>query len=120
MGVLDQPVPRTVHIGKLNMTMPAFLVILFATILFAVTALGAIFARKPMLLLVTIIVYAVAIYTTYVVNCLTVGSCNLLAWILGILYAIGVGLAIIGYVISVFTKGVSITAANYNGMMGRM
>lgn len=98
--------------AKVNMTMPAFLVILFATILFAVTALGAIIARKPMLLVSIILFYALAIYTTYVVNCLTVGSCNLLAWILSILYAIIIGLSVIGYVTMAMTKGFSVAATS--------
>ena len=116
MGVLNQPVPRMTRFATINMTMPAFLVILFATILFAITAVGAILAKKPVLLVGIIAVYAVAIYTTYVVNCLTVGSCNLLAWVLGIMYAIVVGLTIIGYVVSVFSKGLGPTVGMYNPM----
>lgn len=105
MGALNGPVPRMTQFAKVNMTMPAFLVILFATILFAVTALGAMISRKPMLMVGSIIFYAFAIYTTYVVNCMTVGNCNLLAWILGILYAILVGLSVLGYISVVMTKG---------------
>ena len=120
MGVLDQPVPRMTQSAKINMTMPAFLVILFSTILFAITAVGAIFAKKPILLVGIIAMYAFAIYTTYLVNCLTVGNCNLLAWILGILYAILVGLAILGYVVSVFLVGVSSTASSYKPMRSMM
>ncbi len=120
MGVLDQPVPRMTQFAKVNMTMPAFLVIMFATILFAVTAVGAIIARKPAMLVGIIAIYAVAVYTTYVVNCLTIGNCNLLAWVLGILYAVVVGLTILGYVASMFTKGLGSTVAGYNPLVSRM
>lgn len=120
MGVLESPVPRMTKFGAFRVTMPAFLVILFATILFAITSLMAIFARKPAILIGTILVYAVAVYTTYVVNCLTVGSCNLLAWVLGVLYAVAVGLVILGYVFSLFKKGVKATVADYKPKAGVM
>jgi hypothetical protein len=106
MGVLEQPVPRMTKFANITMTMPAFLVILFATILFVVTALGA------------IVMYAFAVYTTYVVNCLTVGNCNLLAWVLAILYAIMVGLTILAYIGAVFTKGFSSAALGYKPKTG--
>lgn len=112
-GILEKPVPQMTKFANINMTMPAFLVIMFATILFAITALMAILARKPGYLMGIIILYAVAVYTAYVVNCLTVGNCNLLAWILGVLYAVIVGLAILGYVSSLFTKGLGATVAAY-------
>jgi hypothetical protein len=118
MGVLEQPVPRMTKFANITMTMPAFLVILFATILFVVTALGAIFAKSPMLLLTVIVMYAFAVYTTYVVNCLTVGNCNLLAWVLAILYAIMVGLTILAYIGAVFTKGFSSAALGYKPKTG--
>jgi len=118
MGVLHQPIPRMTKIGAITMTMPAFLVILFATILFSLIAVTAILSGKPKVLVGAIMGYAFAVYGTYVVNCLTVGSCNLLAWIIGILYAIMIGLAIVGYVVSVFTKGMGVTVSNYKpGMM---
>ena len=118
MGVLNQPVPRMTKFANISMTMPAFLVILFATILFALTAVTAVLAGKPMLLGGIIILYAFAIYTTYVVNCLTVGSCNLLAWVLGVLYAVMVGFAIIAYLGSIMKKGMGATVGSYKpGMM---
>jgi len=113
MGVLEQPVPRMTKFANVTMTMPAFLVILFATILFVVTALGAIFMKSPMMLVSVIVMYALAIYTTYVVNCLTVGNCNLLAWVLGVLYAVMVGLTILAYIAAIFTKGFSAAALSY-------
>lgn len=117
-GVLEKPVPKMTKFANISMTMPAFLVIMFATILFAVSALMAIFARKPAHLMGIIVLYAVAVYSTYVVNCLTVGNCNLLAWVLGVLYAIVVGLAILGYVSSLFTKGLGATVAAYKPLAG--
>lgn len=113
MGVLNQPVPRMTKVGSITMTMPAFLVILFATILFSLIAITAILSGKPKMLVGVILMYAFAVYGTYVINCLTVGSCNLLAWIIGILYAVIIGLAILGYVASIFTKGMGATVANY-------
>lgn len=117
MNVLNKPVPRMTSFAGISMTMPAFLVILMATILFALTSLMAVFAGKPAILVATIIVYAVAVYTTYVVNCLTVGSCNLLAWVLGVLYVVAVGLVILAYVFSLFKKGVRTTVAEYKPSM---
>lgn len=118
MDILNHPVPRMTKFANITMTMPAFLVILFATILFALTALTAILAGKPMLLGAIIIVYAFAIYGTYVVNCLTVGSCNLLAWILSIIYIVGVSMTILGYTSGIFTKGMGATVGSYKpGMM---
>lgn len=113
MSALNKPVPRMTSFANIQMTMPAFLVIMMATILFVLTSLMAIFAGKPAVLLVTVLAYAVAIYSTYVVNCLTVGSCNLLAWVLGVLYVVVVGLIILGYVFSVFKKGVRATVGEY-------
>jgi hypothetical protein len=113
MDFLNKPVPQMKKFAGVSLTMPAFLIIMTATILFVITSLMGIFAGRPSVLFVTILAYAVAIYSTYVINCLTVGSCNLLAWILGILYVIMVGLVIIGYVISVFKKGIRATVASY-------
>jgi hypothetical protein len=113
MGVLNKPVPSMTSFANFQMTMPAFLVIMMATILFVLTSLMAIFAGKPAILVVTVLAYAVAVYTTYVVNCLTVGSCNLLAWVLGVVYVIVVGLIILGYIMSVFKKGVRATVGDY-------
>lgn len=113
MGVLNQPVPSMTTFASINMTMPAFLVIMFATILFVITALMSIIARKPTYLVGIIVFYAFAIYTTYVVNCLSIGNCNLLAWVLGVLYAVVVGFTILAYVFNLFTKGVGATVGAY-------
>lgn len=117
MELLNKPVPRMTQFAGIRMTMPAFLVIMTATILFVITSLMAIFAGMPGVLFVTVLAYAVAIYSTYVVNCLTVGSCNLLAWILGVVYVVVVGLVILGYVMSLFKKGVKNTVSGYKGPM---
>lgn len=113
MDFLGKPVPRMTQFAGVRMTMPAFLVIMVATILFAITSLMAIFAGKASVLFMIVLAYAGAIYSTYVINCLTVGSCNLLAWILGVVYVIMVGLVIIGYVVSVAKKGYRATVAEY-------
>lgn len=110
---LQKPVPRMNKFAGVNLTTPAFLIILIATILFVITSLMGIFAGRPEVILVTVVAYAVAIYSTYVVNCLTVGKCNMLAWILGILYFVLVGLVVLGYVLSLFKKGVKATVASY-------
>ena len=113
MGVLNEPVPKMTKFANITMTMPAFLVIMFATILFVIMVIGAIIARMPMALLGSILMYALAIYTTYVVNCLTVGSCNLLAWVLGVVYAILIGLSVLAYVSSAYSKGFGVATKEF-------
>jgi hypothetical protein len=113
MGVLNEPVPKMTKFANITMTMPAFLVIMFATILFVIMVIGAIIARMPMALLGSILMYAMAIYTTYAVNCLTVGSCNLLAWVLGVVYAILIGLSVLAYVSSAYSKGFGVATKEF-------
>lgn len=105
--------PPMIEMGKLKLTLPAFLTIISATILFILVAFMAIIAGKFNILIGSIISYAVAVYTTYIVNCLTVGKCNVIAWILGVLYLVIISLTIIAYLITLYRKGVRITVNKF-------
>ena len=86
--------PKMITVGKIQLTMPAFLVFAFGTILFGISVISAISSGKFMLVMPAILVYGGFLLGSYQVNCLTVGSCNLLAWFYGIFYAISTGITI--------------------------
>lgn len=70
------------------MTMPAFLVFFFGTIVFVISAITAILSGNYMLVIPALLVYGVVLLISYEINCFTVGNCNLIAWVLGIFYSI--------------------------------
>jgi hypothetical protein len=87
--------PKIMHIGKIKLTMPAFLVFVFGTILFGISLISAVISGKFVLVVPAILVYGGFLLGSYQVNCMTVGNCNILAWFYGIFYAISTGITII-------------------------
>ncbi len=76
--------------GKITLTQQALVVFIMGTVL---SLFSLLYNRSAKGAGISVGIFAFTCYTTYLTNCLTVGDCNELAWVLVILNAISVSLA---------------------------
>lgn len=88
----------TYKIGKLEVTRQAFIVFVALTIPSVITAVLGIANASMLLVASSIFTFAVACYMTYVINCLVVGKCVVLSWILASLVVVFTLFNVIGMV----------------------
>lgn len=66
-------------IGKVNLTQQALAVFIIGSL---VSLYGFFALRSKKGVIVSAVMFAYTCYSTYLVNCLSVGNCDILAWIL--------------------------------------
>ena len=80
-------------IGKIKVVKQAYIVLISGLVVVGILFLLSLFAVnnikvKLLFLFVSIIVFGLVCYEAYAVNCMVVGNCNKLAWILSIIFII--------------------------------
>jgi hypothetical protein len=81
----------TYQIGNIKLTQQAFIVFLAGSSLsvflfLASIALGSQATTKLAGIIISLILFGFTCYYTYITNCVIVGNCNALAWVLTIMY----------------------------------
>ena len=70
---------KTYQIGKITLTQQAFAVFIIGAL---VSLSGFFMLRSKKGILISLLMFAYACYSTYLTNCLVVGNCKTLAWVL--------------------------------------
>ena len=102
---LDTYHQKYVMIGELKVTMQAYIILILGVIISASILFGSIymvlqrnFRFATMLLFASLLNFAMFLYGAYLVNCLIVGKCTLLSWVLVILYVFYVIMSLFTYI----------------------
>lgn len=74
-------VPPFINVGKVRMTLQAFIVLMCGVVVALSTVAAALFMRKPLMLIYSAIVLGTFMFISYTVNCTVVGKCTVLSWI---------------------------------------
>jgi hypothetical protein len=78
----------TYKIGKITLTVQALTAFIIGIIMFVTTLIAFRGSKKG--ISIALVYLAMAFYNTYMINCLIVGQCKELAWVLISLMSIGV------------------------------
>jgi hypothetical protein len=79
---------RFVTVGRVRMTMQAFIVLMVGVALTVGATIVALVARSPVFLFLALLLLGVFFYAAYAINCMVVGQCVALSWILVASYLI--------------------------------
>jgi hypothetical protein len=74
-------VPPFINVGKVRMTLQAFIILMCGVVVALSTVAAALFMRKPLMLIYSAIVLGAFMFISYTVNCTVVGKCTTLSWI---------------------------------------